>query len=153
MASESVEDAAAFGISPSAAGRFGCSFVKAANPGELEETDAAKFSELVKAGFSERRKQVRKLLGRYGDPEKIEAALLAEALPLTARAEDISLRQWIRDSEFSATDPSYTGAIPDELLSVVDENDQPLKSSGPGDNSSGESASPGGAYPTGKSSG
>ena len=40
--------------------------LKRRTPGELEETDALKFSELVKAGFSERRKQVRKLLGRYG---------------------------------------------------------------------------------------
>ncbi len=44
-------------------------------PGELEETDAGKFSELVKAGFSERRKQVRNLLSSYGDAETIEAAL------------------------------------------------------------------------------
>ena len=100
---------------------------KRRSPGELEETDTAKFSELVKAGFSERRKQVRKLLGRYGDPEKIEASLLAVALPLTARAEDISLPQWIRILNFLQPTVVY-GSDPDELLAVVDENDQQLRS-------------------------
>ena len=65
-------------------------------PGEIEETDPIVFSELVKTGFSERRKQMRKLLGRYGDPGMIAAALRAVDLPLTARAEDVSLNQWLR---------------------------------------------------------
>jgi 16S rRNA (adenine1518-N6/adenine1519-N6)-dimethyltransferase len=95
-------------------------------PGELEETDAVKFSELVKAGFSERRKQVRKLLGRYGDSERIEAALLASGLPLTARAEDISLGQWIRILTFLQPTVIY-GSDPGEILAVVDQNDQPLE--------------------------
>jgi 16S rRNA (adenine1518-N6/adenine1519-N6)-dimethyltransferase len=95
-------------------------------PAELEETDATKFSELVKAGFSERRKQVRKLLGRYGDSEQIEGALLSVALPLTARAEDISIKQWIRI--VSLLQPTAVdGSDPGELLAVVDQNDQPLK--------------------------
>jgi 16S rRNA (adenine1518-N6/adenine1519-N6)-dimethyltransferase len=96
-------------------------------PGELEETDAATFSEFVKAGFSERRKQVRKLLGRYGEAKRIEAALLSEALPLTARAEDISLHRWIRI--LNNLQPSVVdGNDPGEFLAVVDENDRPLKS-------------------------
>jgi 16S rRNA (adenine1518-N6/adenine1519-N6)-dimethyltransferase len=100
--------------------------LKGRSPGELEETDAVKFSELVKAGFSERRKQVRKLLGRYGDSERIEAALLAAALPLTARAEDISLNQWIRILNSLQPVVVY-GSDPGELLAVVDQDDQPLK--------------------------
>jgi 16S rRNA (adenine1518-N6/adenine1519-N6)-dimethyltransferase len=95
-------------------------------PAELEETDAAKFSELVKAGFSERRKQVRKLLGRYGDSDRIEDALLSVALPLTARAEDISVKQWIRIVSLLQPTAIY-GSDPGELLAVVDQNDQPLK--------------------------
>jgi 16S rRNA (adenine1518-N6/adenine1519-N6)-dimethyltransferase len=95
-------------------------------PAELEETDAAKFSELVKAGFSERRKQVRKLLGRYGDSDRIEGALLSVALPLTARAEDISVKQWIRIVSLLQPTAIY-GSDPGELLAVVDQNDQPLK--------------------------
>jgi 16S rRNA (adenine1518-N6/adenine1519-N6)-dimethyltransferase len=93
---------------------------------ELEETDVVKFSELVKAGFSERRKQVRKLLVRYGNSERVEAALLAAALPLTARAEDISLDQWIRILNILQPAVVY-GSDPNELLTVVDGNDQPLK--------------------------
>jgi 16S rRNA (adenine1518-N6/adenine1519-N6)-dimethyltransferase len=96
-------------------------------PGELEETDAVKFYELVKAGFSERRKQVRKLLSQYGASERIEAGLFAASLPLTARAEDISLRQWIYILNFLRP-PVVYGSDPDELLAVVDQNDQPLKS-------------------------
>jgi 16S rRNA (adenine1518-N6/adenine1519-N6)-dimethyltransferase len=95
-------------------------------PAELEETDATKFSELVKAGFSERRKQVRKLLGRYGDSDRIEDALLSVALPLTARAEDISVKQWIRIVSLLQPTAIY-GSDPRELLAVVDQNDQPLK--------------------------
>lgn len=99
--------------------------LKRRTPGELEETDGAIFSELVKAGFSERRKQVRKLLSRYGDSKRIEAALLAEALPLTARAEDISLNRWIRILNFLQPSVVY-GNDPRELLAVVDQNDQPI---------------------------
>jgi 16S rRNA (adenine1518-N6/adenine1519-N6)-dimethyltransferase len=100
--------------------------LKRRRPGDLEETDAVKFSELLKVGFSERRKQVRKLLGRYGDSERIEAALLAVALPLTARAEDISLSQWIRILNYLQPIVVY-GSDPGELLAVVDLNDQPLE--------------------------
>jgi 16S rRNA (adenine1518-N6/adenine1519-N6)-dimethyltransferase len=100
--------------------------LKRRTPGELEETDAMAFSEFVKAGFSERRKQVRKLLGRYGEAKGIETALLAEGLPLTARAEDISLNRWIRILNFLQPSLVY-GNDPGELLAVVDENDRPLK--------------------------
>jgi 16S rRNA (adenine1518-N6/adenine1519-N6)-dimethyltransferase len=95
-------------------------------PGELEETDALKFSEIVKTGFSERRKQVRKLLLRYGSTERIEAALLGAGLPLTARAEDISLNRWIRLLNFLQPPVVYR-SDPAELLAVVDQNDQPLQ--------------------------
>ncbi len=94
-------------------------------PGEIEETDPVKFSEFVKAGFSERRKQVRKLLDRFGGSERIETALSAEGLPLTARAEDISLRQWIRILNSLQPGAVY-GSDPSEMLTVVDEDDQPL---------------------------
>jgi 16S rRNA (adenine1518-N6/adenine1519-N6)-dimethyltransferase len=92
-------------------------------PGEFEETDPIRFPEVVKAGFSERRKQVRKLLG--GDSEMIEAALQAVNLPLTARAEDISLNQWIRIVNALQPQRMYA-SDPLELLATVDRNDQPL---------------------------
>lgn len=100
--------------------------LKRRTPGELEETDAVEFSELVKTGFSERRKQVRKLLLRYGTADRIEAALLGADLPLTARAEDISLSRWIRLLNFLQP-PVVYGSDPGELLAVVDQNDQPLR--------------------------
>lgn len=91
---------------------------------ELEETDAIKFCELVKAGFSERRKQVRKLLARYGDADKIEFALREAGLHSAVRAEDISLKQWIRIANILQPIVVY-GGEPGELLAVVDEKDQP----------------------------
>ena len=94
-------------------------------PGEMEETDPVVFSELVKTGFSERRKQMRKLLGRYGDPGEIAAALGAVDLPLTARAEDVSLHQWIRIVNLLVPASIYA-SDPSELLATVDQKDQPL---------------------------
>ena len=92
-------------------------------PGEFEESDSIKFPEVVKAGFSERRKQVRKLLGV--DSAMIEAALRAVNLPATARAEDIALNQWIRIVNTLHPQSIYA-SDPLELLATVDRNDQPL---------------------------
>lgn len=94
-------------------------------PGELEETDRIKFPEVVKAGFSERRKQVRKALGRYGNSETIDTALRAVSLPLTARAEDISLNQWVRIVNILQPGDIYP-SDPTELLARVDRGDQPM---------------------------
>ena len=92
-------------------------------PGEFEESDPIKFPEVVKAGFSERRKQVRKLLGV--DSATIEGALRAVNLPATARAEDIALNQWIRIVNTLHPQSIYA-SDPLELLATVDRNDQPL---------------------------
>jgi 16S rRNA (adenine1518-N6/adenine1519-N6)-dimethyltransferase len=94
-------------------------------PGEFEESDPIVFSEVVKAGFSERRKQVRKLLCRYGDSEMIEGALCTVGLPLTARAEDISLDRWIKITNTLQPARIYA-SDPLELLAAVDLDDQPL---------------------------
>ena len=53
---------------------------------------AAPFQEIVRAGFSQRRKMLRKLLVGYVDPEQ---ALAQVGIPSTARAEELSLEQWI----------------------------------------------------------
>src|SRR5205814_3792054 len=51
------------------------------------------FREIVKRGFSQRRKQLRKLLASHIDDwENIAKKISA---PLTARAEELSLEQWI----------------------------------------------------------
>lgn len=94
-------------------------------PRELDETDAIKFSEIVKAGFSERRKQVRKLLTRFGPADRIDFALSDSGLPSTVRAEDISVNQWIRIANILEPIVVY-GGDPNELLAVVDENDEPV---------------------------
>jgi len=52
----------------------------------------APFHELVRHGFQQRRKMLRKLLG---DRARVDAALLAVGATVTARAEELSLEQWI----------------------------------------------------------
>ncbi len=60
-------------------------------PDELPECDGAVFERLVKAGFSQRRKQLRKLLPPFDWP----AFAARCGLPETARAEELSPLQWI----------------------------------------------------------
>lgn len=61
-------------------------------PGELPDCDAPTFERLVRAGFSQRRKQLRKLL-----PVEIDwpAAAARLGVPQTARGEELTLLQWI----------------------------------------------------------
>ncbi|HUJ08485.1 MAG TPA: 16S rRNA (adenine(1518)-N(6)/adenine(1519)-N(6))-dimethyltransferase RsmA [Verrucomicrobiae bacterium] len=52
----------------------------------------APFHEIVRAGFGQRRKMLRKLLAGFGD---IDAAFAATSISPTTRAEELSLEQWI----------------------------------------------------------
>lgn len=52
----------------------------------------APFRELVRRGFQQRRKM---LHGRLGEPVRVKAALSAIGAPVSARAEELSLEQWI----------------------------------------------------------
>jgi len=88
-----------------------------------ELSDFLKLGQLVKLGFSERRKQLRKLLAREGD---IEAALESLHLPVTARAEELSLHQWIKLTNLLAP-LRVKGTDQQELLAVVDANDRPAE--------------------------
>jgi 16S rRNA (adenine1518-N6/adenine1519-N6)-dimethyltransferase len=54
--------------------------------------NGAPFHELVRKGFSQRRKMLRKMLAEYSEMEKILADL---GVSSTARAEELSLEQWI----------------------------------------------------------
>ena len=54
--------------------------------------DGAPFHQLVRQGFQQRRKMLRKLIGEH-DP--VDAALTAVVAITTARAEELSLEQWI----------------------------------------------------------
>ena len=53
---------------------------------------AARFREIVRAGFGHRRKMLRKLLAEFGD---VEAAFARVGVKTSARAEELSLEQWI----------------------------------------------------------
>ncbi|MDB6151809.1 MAG: s-adenosyl-l-methionine-dependent methyltransferase [Chthoniobacteraceae bacterium] len=99
--------------------------------GELPECDGGRFTTMVKQGFSQRRKQLRKMLAPYElDWPAVCAALKVEQ---TVRAEELSLAQWIELTNIAAThggtphltEPSEATAqdIHGEIFDVVDEND------------------------------
>jgi 16S rRNA (adenine1518-N6/adenine1519-N6)-dimethyltransferase len=98
--------------------------------GELPECDANRFTALVKQGFSQRRKQLRKLLAGYSlDWPELCREL---AVPETVRAEELSLAQWIALCNL-ATPVSAPGLIAiaqdvhGEFFDVVDERDVVLR--------------------------
>ncbi len=93
---------------------------------EFPACDGVRFTTLVKQGFSQRRKQLRKMLASYAlDWPALCAHLGVEE---TTRAEELSLAQWISLTNF------VTGAVPakqadaqdvhGEIFDVVDENDR-----------------------------
>jgi 16S rRNA (adenine1518-N6/adenine1519-N6)-dimethyltransferase len=89
----------------------------------LPECDGALFTKLVKAAFSQRRKQMKKLLQLDRWPELCAEVGILE----TSRAEELSLEQWVALTNFAS------GAIGDhsakaqdlkgEIFDVVDEHD------------------------------
>ena len=93
------------------------------DPLELPEHDHELFLKLIRIGFSQRRKQLRKLLGRHAPDWKI----LVRDLDIdpNARAEELSLLQWINLANRIAPprhpDPS---SMRNEQFPVVDENDR-----------------------------
>ena len=94
-------------------------------PDELPPHDANSFFRMVRQGFSQRRKQLRNLL-RAEIPHWDEAAATIGFDP-RARAEELSLEQWIALSNFQgSTAISAEAATSSERFPVVDENDQLL---------------------------
>ncbi len=94
--------------------------------GELTPCDGARFTTLVKLGFSQRRKQLGKLLA----PALPQWAQAAEAIgiPVTSRAEALSLEQWCKlaawKPDTGETDPSSNAQdVHGEIFDVVDEHD------------------------------
>ncbi|MDQ6911562.1 MAG: 16S rRNA (adenine(1518)-N(6)/adenine(1519)-N(6))-dimethyltransferase RsmA [Verrucomicrobiota bacterium] len=89
---------------------------------ELPDCDAARFKELVRKGFSQRRKQLGKLLR----PELADWPTAASAIganPKT-RAEELSLQQWIALTNFSdPTRATNESAASQEDFAVVDQED------------------------------
>lgn len=64
--------------------------------GELPPCDGETFERLVRAGFSQRRKQVGKLLPLPGGPGGWPGFAADLGVSETARAEELSLTQWVR---------------------------------------------------------
>lgn len=87
--------------------------------GELPDHDAALFNRLVRLGFSQRRKQLQKLL--RDEVNDWGAAAQRCGFGLKARAEELSLPQWIELSNFAAPKPIAAAADPaQEQFAVVD---------------------------------
>src|SRR5947208_11796733 len=83
------------------------------------------FREIVKNGFSQRRKQLRKLLaGQIDNWESISKKIAA---PPTARAEELSLEQWITLAYLIALrDEKIASRASAERFPLVDENDRQI---------------------------
>ena len=54
---------------------------------------SAPFHEIVRLGFNQRRKMLHKLLAEF---DKVDTAFVAASVPSSARAEELSLDQWIK---------------------------------------------------------
>ncbi len=87
--------------------------------------DHQMFREIVKRGFSQRRKQLRKLLaGKIANWESTSKKI---ATPLPARAEELSLQQWIALANLIAPrDEKIASRASAERFPVVDENDRQI---------------------------
>jgi len=89
---------------------------------ELPVHDRRLFDELIRRGFAQRRKQLRKNL-----PDGIDWEVVSDKLGLspTARAEELSLEDWVALTR--EVDPFFEkeeGQGDDEMLAVVDEDDR-----------------------------
>lgn len=91
---------------------------------ELLPVDADRFEALIRLGFRERRKQLRKLLATVYAPARLERAWAQLGLPIDIRAETLSVPDWINLCN-ALTDRRPEGGTPAELLQVVDAADNP----------------------------
>ncbi|MEP6937486.1 MAG: 16S rRNA (adenine(1518)-N(6)/adenine(1519)-N(6))-dimethyltransferase RsmA [Chthoniobacterales bacterium] len=94
--------------------------------GEVPDHDPELFQRLVRLGFAQRRKQLQKLL--RDEIADWQHAAETGGFDLRARAEELSLLQWIALTNFVGSavpeDPPKPGL---ELFPVVDENDRLLR--------------------------
>jgi 16S rRNA (adenine1518-N6/adenine1519-N6)-dimethyltransferase len=98
------------------------------DPRELAPHDHEWLEKLVRRGFSQRRKQLRKLLGAEIINDWDSAASIGRFNP-KARAEELSLTQWIALANYVAPrTPPDTRAACEERFPVVDKNDRILRS-------------------------
>jgi 16S rRNA (adenine1518-N6/adenine1519-N6)-dimethyltransferase len=93
------------------------------DPIELPEHDDELLLKLIRLGFSQRRKQLRKLLREYGRDWNALASCLN--IDPNARAEELSLLQWIALANCIAPPPCQEMcSTSNERFPVVDENDE-----------------------------
>lgn len=96
------------------------------DPGGLPPCDGANFRRLVKRGFAQRRKLLRKNIG--DEVEDWSAFCQALDVPETVRAEELDLAQWIAITNLIGG--KIAGPAQDihgEVFDVVDENDRVLR--------------------------
>ncbi len=93
------------------------------DPLELPEHDRELLSKLIRVGFAQRRKQLRKLLREYADDWDTIAPSLN--IHVNARAEELSLLQWIGLANCIAPPPrEEMCSVDNEQFPVVDKNDR-----------------------------
>ena len=95
---------------------------------ELPVCEPARFDRLVKLGFAQRRKQLRKLLASEIADWTATAARIG--IPETARAEELGLAQWLRlagAAELPGSPAAQAQDLTGELFDVVDESDRPVR--------------------------
>jgi len=88
----------------------------------LPPFDARLFDELIRRGFAQRRKQLKKQMPKEPEWEDVVGPL---GLPLTVRGEDLTLEQWVDLTR--AFDPHPLKDLPQkdgEIFDVVDADDQ-----------------------------
>jgi len=98
-------------------------------PGELPDCDGRTFTLLVKQGFSQRRKQLGKMLGDLVPDWPQLAARLG--VSVTARAEELNLEEWIALTNFVTPCASTASGAQDvhgEIFDVVDDHDRVVSS-------------------------
>jgi 16S rRNA (adenine1518-N6/adenine1519-N6)-dimethyltransferase len=92
---------------------------------EMPEIDWPQFSRLVKAGFAERRKQLRKNLSKLFPTAALEDAFSAIGLSSSCRAEELSGRKWL-ELAHQVIASFGEGSHPTEKLVLVDDSDRPI---------------------------
>jgi 16S rRNA (adenine1518-N6/adenine1519-N6)-dimethyltransferase len=97
--------------------------VEPRDPVELPEHDDDLLLKLIRLGFSQRRKQLRKLLREYAPDWN--ALVNSLNINTNSRAEELSLLQWIALANFIAPSTSpETCSTPNERFPVVDNDDR-----------------------------
>jgi len=87
---------------------------------DVPPCDDALFEKLVRGGFSERRKQLRKNLERVAPGPDWRTQIRELGLPETVRAEELDLAQWTQLARGVDSSVAQHG---DEVFPLVDEND------------------------------